>query len=162
MNKITINLWFTDEAEEAAKFYTDIFPNSSITEIAHYPDAGQEVTGQAAGNVMTASFNLDGQQFLALNGGDMGYKFTEATSFIINCENQEEVDHYWHRLAADGGSEVQCGWLKDRYGVSWQVIPVQMNEFFASGDPEKSARVMDAMLKMKKIVIADLEAAANG
>jgi predicted 3-demethylubiquinone-9 3-methyltransferase (glyoxalase superfamily) len=162
MPKLTINLWFKDQAEEAAKFYTSVFPNSSIVTVAHYPDAGQEITGQKPGSVMTVEFNLDGQPFLALNGGDAGFSFNESISFIIDCETQEDIDHYWDALTADGGQEVQCGWLKDKYGVAWQVVPPILDQLLSDPDKDKANRVMEAMLKMKKIVIANLEAAANG
>lgn len=161
MNRITINLWFENQAEEAAQFYTGVFPNSSVGKLARYPEAGEEITGQKPGTVMTVAFTLDGQPFVALNGGNAGFSFNEATSFIINCETQEEVDHYWQALTADGGSEVQCGWLKDKYGVLWQVIPTALDRLLADADKDKAARVMEAMLKMKKIDVAELERAAT-
>jgi predicted 3-demethylubiquinone-9 3-methyltransferase (glyoxalase superfamily) len=155
MPRITPFLWFDTEAEEAAEFYCSIFPNSKITAVSHYTDAGP----RPAGTVMTVSFVLDGHEFTALNGGPE-YKFTEAISLLINCADQAEVDHYWDQLTA-GGEEVACGWLKDRYGLSWQVAPKKMVEWF--GDPdEKSERVMTALLGMRKLDIAALERAYEG
>ena len=162
MPKITINLWFNNEAEAAAKFYAGIFPNSTVQGSAYYPDEGQEITGQAPGTVMTVPFTLDGQPFLALNGGKADWTFNEAISFIVPCETQEEIDRYWSALTADGGSEVQCGWLKDKYGVSWQIVPPILDELLASPDKDVANRVMAAMLQMKKLDIAALQAAAQG
>ena len=161
MPKITINLWFDDQAEEAANFYASIFPNSTVHGVAYFPDAGQEITGKAAGEAMTVPFELDGQSFVGLNGGKAGFSFSEAISLIIPCETQEEIDHYWTALTANGGQESQCGWLKDKYGVSWQVVPPRLDELLASPDSEVAKRVMTAMLKMKKINLSDLEAAAK-
>ncbi len=154
MPKITPWLWFDTEGEEAARFYTSVFPNSKIVEIAHYGSAGPRPEGM----VMTVSFELDGQPFVALNGGP-DFTFNEATSFEVSCKTQEEVDAYWDKLS-DGGEEGPCGWLKDRYGVSWQIIPTALPELLADPDREKSQRVMEAMLKMKKIEIDALERAA--
>jgi predicted 3-demethylubiquinone-9 3-methyltransferase (glyoxalase superfamily) len=157
MSKLTTCLWFDTEGEEAAAFYTSVFPNSRIRDITQYGEAGP----RDAGTVMTVSFELDGQKFLALNGGP-GYRFTEAISFQIDCESQEEVDGYWSRLT-DGGEDGPCGWLKDRYGVSWQVVPRRLTELITQSDADTSQRVMAAMLRMRKIDIAALEeAAANG
>lgn len=161
MGVLTINLWFDHEAEEAAKFYTEIFPNSSIGRVVRYPEVGQEITGGTPGSVMTVEFSLDGQPFIGLNGGDQGFHFTEATSFVVYCDTQEEIDRYWDALTA-GGNEVACGWLKDKYGVSWQIVPKILDELIADPDKGKSERATQAMLKMKKLVIADLEAAARG
>jgi predicted 3-demethylubiquinone-9 3-methyltransferase (glyoxalase superfamily) len=154
MQKITPFLWFNDRAEEAMNFYTSIFKNSKIGSVSRYGEAGPGSKGQ----VMTASFQLDGQEFIALNGGPQ-FKFTEAISFLINCETQEEVDYYWEKLLAGGGEESQCGWLKDRFGLSWQVIPTTLSKFLADKNPAKAQRVMQAMLRMKKIIIADLKKA---
>jgi predicted 3-demethylubiquinone-9 3-methyltransferase (glyoxalase superfamily) len=154
MQKITPCLWFDTEGEDAAKFYTSIFPSSKIVEVARYGSAGP----RAEGSVMTVAFELDGQQFIALNGGP-DFKFNEAISLTVDCENQEEVDRYWDALT-DGGEPGPCGWLKDRYGVSWQIVPRILNELIADPDREKSQRVMAAMLKMGKIEIAELEQAA--
>lgn len=156
MQQITPFLWFDNNAEEAVQFYTSIFKNSAIGTIARYTGEGAKVSGQAEGSVMTVPFTLNGQHFTAINGGPL-FKFTEAISFVVNCENQEEVDHFWNKLT-EGGSEVQCGWLKDKYGLSWQVVPRQLGELMKGA---KAGVVMGAMLKMKKIVIKDLEAAAG-
>lgn len=157
MQKITTCLWFDDQAEEAAKLYTDVFSNSRILNITHYGEAGQEVHGKRPGSVMTVEFELDGQKFTALNGGPH-FEFTEAISLSIDCVDQEEVDWYWSRLS-EGGKEGPCGWLKDRYGLSWQVVPRRLPELLNSGNTEKSGRVMEAMLKMRKIEIEGLEKA---
>jgi predicted 3-demethylubiquinone-9 3-methyltransferase (glyoxalase superfamily) len=157
MEKITPFLWFDDKAEEAAKFYTSIFKNSKIGNIARYGDAGAQVSGRAKGTVMTVEFQLEGQKFVALNGGPQ-FKFTEAISFVVNCQTQEEVDHYLETLS-DGGQEVQCGWLKDKYGLSWQIVPTVLGEMLSDPDPKKAERVMKAMLQMKKIDIKGLQQA---
>ena len=153
MQGITPWLWFDTEAEEAATFYASVFPNSRIVDVARYGSAGP----RPEGTVMTVSFELNGQQFAALNGGPE-FSFTEAISFQVACETQEEVDSYWETLS-DGGEEGPCGWLKDRYGVSWQIIPTALPRLLSDPDPERSQRVMEAMLKMKKIEIRDLEQA---
>ena len=155
MNKITPFLWFNDKAEEAVNFYTSIFKNSKVITINKYPDS---VPGMA-GKVITAVFELDGQRFMALDGGPQ-YKFSEAISLLVDCESQEEVDELWTKLT-EGGEESQCGWLKDKYGLSWQVIPKQLGTLMSDPNPTKAKNVMDAMLKMKKIVIKDLEEAYN-
>lgn len=157
MQKITPHLWFDNQAEEAANFYTSIFKNSKILNVSRYTDAGKVVHGQSAGTAMTVEFELEGQRFLALNAGPI-FKFNEAVSFIVDCETQEEVDELWEKLSAVPESE-QCGWLKDKYGLSWQIIPKQLGELLSDSDPEKSGRVMNAMLKMKKIDIAELQKA---
>lgn len=157
MPTITPCLWFDTEAEEASAFYTSVFPDSRITEITHYGEAGP----RPAGTVLTVAFELDGRPFTALNGGPE-FPFTEAVSFQIDCADQEEVDHYWEALTADGGEESVCGWLKDKYGLSWQVVPRRLTELVADPDPERARRAMQAMLAMRKIVIADVEAAADG
>jgi predicted 3-demethylubiquinone-9 3-methyltransferase (glyoxalase superfamily) len=157
MQRISPFLWFDDKAEEAAVFYTSIFKNSKIRTIVRYGDSGAEVTGRPKGTVMTVAFQLDGQEFVALNGGPQ-YKFTEAVSFVVNCQTQEEVDEYWKKLS-DGGREVQCGWLKDKYGLSWQIVPTILSEMLNDPDPKKADRVMKAMLQMKKIDIKGLKQA---
>jgi predicted 3-demethylubiquinone-9 3-methyltransferase (glyoxalase superfamily) len=154
--RITTFLWFDKEAEDAAKFYTSIFKNSRILNVARYGDAGPGPKG----SVMTVSFELDGQEFLALNGGPQ-FKFTEAISLVVNCETQKEVDEFWSRLSA-GGQEVECGWLKDKYGLSWQVVPIALLRLLQDPDPQKAKRVMEAMLQMKKIDVGRLEQAAAG
>jgi predicted 3-demethylubiquinone-9 3-methyltransferase (glyoxalase superfamily) len=155
--KITSFLWFDNQAEEAAKFYTSVFKNSKIENVTRYDEEGSKVSGRPKGSLMTVPFQIEGQEFVALNGGPM-FKFTEAISFIVNCETQKEVDYYWEKLSA-GGEEVQCGWLKDRFGLSWQVVPTVLTEMLQDKDPQKAQRVMAAMLKMKKIEIADLKKA---
>jgi len=162
IHRITPCLWFDDQAQEAAEFYTSIFKNSRIGHISRYGEAGREVHGKAPGTVLTVAFELDGQSFTALNGGPI-FKFNEALSLQVNCETQEEVDYYWRRLS-EGGNEgaQQCGWLKDKYGVSWQVVPTILTELIADPDPEKSGRAMTAMLQMKKLDIAKLKRAFAG
>jgi len=160
MQKLTTCLWLDDKAQEAAQFYVSIFKDSKIGSIAHYPESAVEVSGRPAGSVMTVEFELEGQKFLGLNGGPQ-FKFSEAVSFIIDCADQAEVDYYWEKLT-EGGQESVCGWLKDKYGLSWQVTPKQLVELLSSPDKEKANRVMEAMLKMKKIVVADLVSAAEG
>jgi predicted 3-demethylubiquinone-9 3-methyltransferase (glyoxalase superfamily) len=155
-SKITPCLWFDTQGEEAATFYTSIFPNSKIVDVARYGDAGP----RPAGTVMTVLFELDGQRFLALNGGPE-FTFSEAVSFQVDCATQEEVDHYWDSLS-DGGEEGPCGWLKDRFGLSWQIVPSALPRLLSDPDREKSQRVMAAMLGMKKIEIDELERAAEG
>ena len=152
-------LWFDDQAEEAVQFYTGIFRHSKIITISRYGEAGREVHRKPAGSVMAIAFELDGQAFTALNGGPM-FKFNEAISFQVNCETQQDVDYYWEKLA-DGGDEKaqQCGWLKDKYGASWQVVPIVLIEMLTDADPEKSQRTMTAMLQMKKIDIDALKRA---
>jgi predicted 3-demethylubiquinone-9 3-methyltransferase (glyoxalase superfamily) len=157
MQKITPFLWFDDQAEEAVNFYVAIFKDSRIRSIARYEEEAAKASGRPKGSVMTVAFELNGQEFIALNGGPL-FKFTEAISFVVNCETQEEVDHFWKRLTA-GGQEVQCGWLKDRFGVSWQIVPTVLGEMLQDKEPEKSRRVMAAMLKMKKINIEALKKA---
>jgi predicted 3-demethylubiquinone-9 3-methyltransferase (glyoxalase superfamily) len=154
MNKITPCLWFDTEGEEAATFYTSVFPNSRIVDVARYGSAGP----RPEGTVMTVSFELDGQKFLALNGGPE-FTFSEAISFQVSCEGQEEVDAFWSKLS-EGGEEGPCGWLKDKFGLSWQIVPTVLPELLSDPDREKSQRVMAAMLKMKKIEIDALEGAA--
>jgi predicted 3-demethylubiquinone-9 3-methyltransferase (glyoxalase superfamily) len=154
MQKITPCLWFDTEGEEAATFYTSVFPNSKILELTHYGSAGP----RAEGMVMTVTFELDGQRFIALNGGP-DFAFNEAISFEVSCKSQEEVDAFWSKLS-EGGEEGPCGWLKDRFGVSWQIVPMRLEELLKDPDEQKAQRVMAAMLKMKKIEIDALERAA--
>jgi predicted 3-demethylubiquinone-9 3-methyltransferase (glyoxalase superfamily) len=154
MQKITPCLWFDTEGEEAATFYTAVFPNSRIVDVARYGSAGP----RPEGTVMAVSFELDGQKFVALNGGPQ-FTFDEAISFQVDCQSQEEVDDYWSKLSA-GGEEGQCGWLKDKFGLSWQIVPARLIELLQDPDREKSQRAMEAMLKMKKIEIDDVERAA--
>jgi predicted 3-demethylubiquinone-9 3-methyltransferase (glyoxalase superfamily) len=156
MHKITPFLWFDKEAEEAARFYCSIFKNSKVGTIARYGEAGPGPKG----SVMTVAFELDGQPFTALNGGPH-FKFTEAVSFVVNCRDQAEVDELWDKLSA-GGETSRCGWLKDKYGLSWQIVPTALMELASDPDPKKSARVMQAMLQMTKIDIAKLKAAHAG
>jgi predicted 3-demethylubiquinone-9 3-methyltransferase (glyoxalase superfamily) len=155
IQKITPFLWFDNQAEEAAKFYVSIFPNSKIVKVMRYSEAGPG----PAGSAMTVAFELDRQPFTALNGGPH-FKFTEAISFVVHCETQEEVDTYWEKLSADGG-EVQCGWLRDKFGLSWQVVPNVLLELLGNPDPKKAARVAKAMFQMKKFDIRTLQKAAN-
>ena len=157
MARITPFLWFDNQAEEAANFYVSVFKNSKITGITHY--TGAEPVGKK-GMIMTVDFELDGEKFVALNGGPQ-FKFTEAISFVINCETQEEIDYYWEKLTADGGEEVQCGWLADKYGLSWQIVP---SKFFSKWvkDPVGLERVMRALMPMKKLDLAVLEHAYEG
>ncbi len=155
LTKITPCLWFDTEGEEAATFYTSIFKNSRILQTSHYGSAGPRPEGM----VMTVNFELDGQEFIALNGGPE-FKFDEAISFQVNCESQEEVDDFWTKLS-DGGEESVCGWLKDKFGVSWQIVPTVMDELISDPDPERSQRAMKAMLGMRKIDIAELQHAAD-
>jgi len=157
MQKITPFLWFDNQAEEAAKFYVSIFKNSKIVGVTRYGEAGPGPQGR----VMTVTFVLGGQEFIALNGGPH-FKFTEAVSFVVNCTSQEEVDYFWEKLLEGGGKESQCGWLKDKYGLSWQITPTVLPELLQDKDPEKANRVMQAMLKMVKIDIETLKRAAEG
>jgi predicted 3-demethylubiquinone-9 3-methyltransferase (glyoxalase superfamily) len=151
------HLWFNDEAEEAAKFYTGIFKNSKILHTVRYPKAAEEVSGKKAGSVMTVEFEIEGQRFVALNGGPE-FKFNESVSFMIPCKDQEEVDYFWERLT-DGGEESVCGWLKDRYGLSWQVVPERLNDMMEDRDSKKVEAVTEAFLQMKKLDVARLEEA---
>jgi predicted 3-demethylubiquinone-9 3-methyltransferase (glyoxalase superfamily) len=160
--KITPFLWFDDQAEEAARFYTSIFKNSKIEGVTWYGEEAAEASGRPKGTIMTVTFLIAGQEFVALNGGPH-FKFNEAISFVVNCESQAEIDYYWDKLSEDGDIKAQqCGWLKDRYGVSWQIVPTIMAEFLTDPDPDKSRRVMQAILQMKKIDIEALKGAAGG
>ena len=160
--KITPCLWFDDQAEEAANFYVDVFPGSRILEVTRYGEAGREIHKRPAGSVMTVLFELAGQRFTALNGGPI-FKFNEAVSFEVDCADQDEVDYYWEKLSAGGDPRAQqCGWLKDRFGLSWQVVPSVLNELVNDPKSPKSQRAMQAMLAMKKLDIAELRRAYEG
>jgi predicted 3-demethylubiquinone-9 3-methyltransferase (glyoxalase superfamily) len=159
MQKITPFLWFDDNAEEAAKFYTSVFKDSKIGKVARYGEEAAQKTGRSKGSVMTVEFQLEGQQFVALNGGPT-FRFTEALSFVVNCETQKEVDYFWEKLSA-GGEKGRCGWLTDKFGLSWQVVPTVLVRMMHE-DAEKSQRVMQAVLQMDKIEIADLKRAYEG
>ena len=162
MKRITPCLWFDDQAEEAARFYTGIFRSSRITSITRYPEAGQDVHGKPAGTVMVVEFELDGHAFTALNGGP-AFTFNEAVSLQVNCETQDEIDYYWEKLSAGGDPKAQvCGWLKDRYGLSWQVVPTGMDEMMADHRSPEAQRAMEALLRMKKIDLAELQRAHGG
>lgn len=155
MKPIAVNLWFDTQAEEAAEFYTSVFPRSKIGAVTRYPKAGQEITGQAPGTVMTVAFEINGQPFIALNGGPH-FRFSEAISIVVQCDTQTEIDEYWQKLSADPAAE-QCGWLKDKFGVSWQIVPAGMEEIMDG--PHREA-AFARMLAMKKLDIAQLKAAA--
>lgn len=155
MQRITPFLWFEDEAEEAAKFYVSVFRNSKLGKVARYGESAAKASGRPAGSVMTVEFELDGQKFVALNGGPV-FKFNESVSFVVNCETQTEIDHYWEKLCA-GGEEVQCGWLKDKYGLSWQIVPSSLSSLMQG---KRADKVMAAILTMKKLDLAALERAA--
>jgi predicted 3-demethylubiquinone-9 3-methyltransferase (glyoxalase superfamily) len=158
--KISVCLWFDDQAEEAVSFYASVFKESKIGAVTRYEGEGARVAGKPSGSVMAIEFELNGQPFVALNGGPQ-YKFTPAMSLVVNCRTQAEVDHYWERLSA-GGQPVQCGWLTDRFGVSWQIVPTVLPQMLTDKDPDKARRVMAAMLKMTKLDIATLERAHTG
>ena len=160
MQKISPCLWFDDKAEEAVNFYVSVFKNSKIGSITRYGKEGAEVSGRPKGTVMTVTFQLDGQEFMALNGGPQ-FTFSPAISFLANCETQEEVDALWEKLS-EGGEKVECGWLKDKYGVSWQIVPTVLGEMLQDKDAEKSKRVMQALLQMHKIDIKRLQQAYQG
>jgi predicted 3-demethylubiquinone-9 3-methyltransferase (glyoxalase superfamily) len=157
MQKITPFLWFNDEAEEAVKFYASIFKKSKVLKVARYGAAGEKASGRPKDSIMTIEFELEGQRFIALNGGPH-FKFNEAVSFVVNCKTQAEVDKFWKKLTA-GGKEVECGWLKDKFGVSWQIVPEILTELLRDKDSEKSQRVMQALLRMKKLDIKKLKQA---
>jgi predicted 3-demethylubiquinone-9 3-methyltransferase (glyoxalase superfamily) len=158
MQKITPFLWFDDQAEEAVKFYTSIFKNSKVGRILRYSGEAAKASGRPVGSVLTIEFELEGQKFTALNGGPQ-FKFNESISFVVHCETQEEVDYSWEKLTANGGQESACGWLKDKFGLSWQVTPIVLIEMLHDKDPKKSERVMNAMMQMQKIDISKLKAA---
>jgi predicted 3-demethylubiquinone-9 3-methyltransferase (glyoxalase superfamily) len=157
MQKISPHLWFEDNAEEAAEFYTSIFKNSRVVDITHYGESAAEVSGRTKGTVMTVTFELEGQRFMALNGGPI-FKFSPAVSFLVSCETQQEVDSLWQKLS-EGGEQEQCGWLKDKFGVSWQIVPNILSEMIHDKDANKSERVIKAMLQMKKLDIQGLRKA---
>ena len=157
MQKITPFLWFDGKAEEAINLYTSVFKNSKIVNIAYWPEGSPFPKGQ----VMTGVFELDGQRFYAFDAGPQ-FKFTEAISFFVSCDTQDEIDHFWNKLTADGGQESMCGWLKDKFGVSWQIVPPVLGEMLNDKDKAKAGRVMHAMMQMKKIIIGDLEKAYDG
>jgi predicted 3-demethylubiquinone-9 3-methyltransferase (glyoxalase superfamily) len=159
MQKITPMLWFDSQAEEAARFYTSIFDDAKIKTITRYGDAGAQASGRPKGSVMTVAFEIEGQEFVGLNGGPQ-FKFSEAVSFVVNCKTQKEIDALWAKLTEGGGQPGPCGWLKDRFGLSWQIVPAKMDELM-EGDPKKSERVMAALMKMGKIDIETLEQAAE-
>lgn len=159
MQKITPFLWFDSQAEAAAAFYVSVFKNSKILKVTHYDAGGARATGRPPGSVMTVAFQLDGQEFVALNGGPH-FKFSEAISLVVNCETQAEVDHFWEKLSA-GGQTQQCGWLKDKYGLSWQIVPTVLPELLSGPDAAKTQRVMQAMMQMVKLDIQKLEQAAR-
>lgn len=162
MQRLVPCLWFADEAEEAARYYVGIFRNSRIRSTTHYGTAGFEIHQRPAGSVMTVEFEIDGHPFTALNGGPH-FRFNEAVSFQVMCKSQEEIDYYWEKLGAGGDPNAQqCGWLKDRYGLSWQVVPEDMESYFKDGKSDAEQRAMEAMLKMKKIDIAELQRAHAG
>jgi predicted 3-demethylubiquinone-9 3-methyltransferase (glyoxalase superfamily) len=161
MQKITPFLWFDNQAEEAAKFYTSVFKNSKIGKILRYDEASAKAAGRPAGSVLTVEFEIGGQKFTALNGGPQ-FKFNESVSFVVNCKTQEEVDYFWEKLAAGGGQESACGWLKDKFGLSWQVTPTVLIDMLNDKDPKKAERVMKAMMQMQKIEINKLKAAYAG
>ena len=159
MQQISPFLWFDGNAEEAVNFYTSVFKNSKIESMTRYDEQAAKATGMPKGSLMTVAFQLNGQQFVALNGGPQ-FKFTEAISFAVNCDNQQEVDYYWEKLGAGGDKKAQqCGWLKDKFGLSWQVVPTVLSKLLADKNAKKSQKVMQAMLQMKKIEIADLQKA---
>jgi predicted 3-demethylubiquinone-9 3-methyltransferase (glyoxalase superfamily) len=159
LQKITPCLWFDSEAEPAAQLYTSIFPNSKIGKVSRYGEAGKEFHGKEPGTAMTVPFELDGQSFLGLNGGPM-FKLSEAVSFMVNCDTQEEIDYFWEKLSAGGDEKAQqCGWLKDKFGLSWQVVPSMLPEMMTDPDPAKSQKVMGALMQMKKLDIAALKRA---
>ena len=158
MQKITPFLWFDHQAEEAAKFYTSVFKNSKVGRILRYDEATAKAAGGPVGSVLTIEFEIEGQKFTALNGGPQ-FKFNESVSFVVYCQTQDEVDYFWQKLAADGGQESECEWLRDKFGLSWQVTPTVLIEMLHDKDPKKSGRVMNAMMQMQKIDISKLKAA---
>ncbi|HEU0276086.1 MAG TPA: VOC family protein [Candidatus Udaeobacter sp.] len=161
MQKITPFLWFDNQAEEAARFYTSVFKNSKIGRILHYDEASAKAAGGSVGSVLTIEFEIEGQKFTALNGGPQ-FKFNESVSFVVHCETQQEVDYFWEKLIAGGGKESACGWLKDKFGVSWQITPILLIDMLHGKDATKAARVMKAMMEMDKIDIKKLKRAYAG
>jgi predicted 3-demethylubiquinone-9 3-methyltransferase (glyoxalase superfamily) len=160
MQNIVPFLWFEREAEEAAEFYVSIFPNSRITRTTHYSKGGQEIHGRRPGSVMTVHFELNGQEYIALNGGP-GHAFNDSISLVVPCDSQEEIDCYWEKLT-EGGRPIQCGWLEDRYGLSWQIVPREMDDLLADADSPQTERVMEALMAMVKLDIAELKRARSG
>jgi predicted 3-demethylubiquinone-9 3-methyltransferase (glyoxalase superfamily) len=158
MEKITTCLWFDDRAEEAVNFYTGVFKNSSIGSTSRYDEASAKASGRPAGTVLTMTFELEGRNFMALNGGPM-FKFNESVSLVVNCENQEEIDYYWNKLTSGGGQESMCGWLKDKFGLSWQIIPTELGKLMSSKEPGKAQRVMAALLQMRRLDLNALRGA---
>ena len=161
MQKITPFLWFDNQAEEAAKFYTTVFKNSKVGRILRYDETSAKTAGRPAGSVLTIEFEIGGQKFTALNGGPQ-FKFNESVSFVVNCKTQEEVDYFWEKLTAGGGQESECGWLKDKFGLSWQITPTVLIDMLNDKDPKKAGQVMKAMMQMQKIEINKLKAAYAG
>jgi len=161
MKAIMPCLWFDGKAEEAARFYTSIFKDSKITNISHYPPSASAASGMPAGSVMTVNFKINGTEFMALNGGP-AFKFNEACSMVVLCKDQDEIDEYWSKLTAGGGEPSVCGWLKDKYGLSWQIVPDSMEKLIQDKDPEKTERVMSAVMKMKKLDMKVMEDAYDG
>lgn len=160
MQNLRSCLWFDNQAEEAAKYYTSIFKNSKIGTIAHYPDDSDNPSGLPRGSVMVVNFELNGNKFMGLNGGPV-FKFSEAISYVVECKDQEEIDYYWERLSADGGEKSVCGWLKDKYGLSWQVVPDNMDEYLDNPDKDKRSKAFAAVMKMTKIDIRTIENAVK-
>ena len=158
MQKITPFLWFDNNASEALEFYKSVFKNTTISNTSYYSEESAKMSGLPAGTLMTATLNIDGQEFIVLNGGPI-FKFTEAVSFVVSCEDQAEVDEYWDKLTSDGGEESQCGWLKDKFGLSWQIVPEQLGEYLGNPDPIKSQKAIQAMMQMKKLDINEFEKA---
>jgi predicted 3-demethylubiquinone-9 3-methyltransferase (glyoxalase superfamily) len=161
MQKITPFLWFDNQAEEAAKFYATVFKNSKVGRILRYDETSAKAAGRPAGSVLTIEFEIGGQKFTALNGGPQ-FKFNESVSFVVNCKTQEEVDYFWEKLTAGGGQESECGWLKDKFGLSWQITPTVLIDMLNDKDPKKAGQVMKAMMQMQKIEINKLKAAYAG
>jgi predicted 3-demethylubiquinone-9 3-methyltransferase (glyoxalase superfamily) len=161
LKKLTSCLWFDNNAEAAANFYVSVFKNAKLGRISHYPNEGQEVHQQPEGRVLVVEFEIEGQQFIGLNGGPQ-FKHSEAVSFIVSCDTQAEIDYYWEKLTADGGEPGQCGWCKDKFGLSWQVAPSKVGDWITDADKSKSARVFAAIMPMHKINLATLEKAFNG
>ena len=161
MQKITPFLWFDDQAEGAVKFYTSIFKNSKVGRVLRYDENAAKAAGGTVGSVLTIEFEIEGQKFVALNGGPQ-FKLNESVSFVVNCETQDEVDYFWEKFTADGGQESACGWLKDKFGLSWQITPTVLIDLLHDKDADKAGRVMNAMLQMQKIEIAKLKAAYDG
>ena len=161
MQKITPFLWFNGDAEEAAEFYTSIFKRSKVRKVTHYTEASSKASGRPAGSVLTVEFEIEGQKFTALNGGPAS-KFNDSISFVVRCKDQKELDYYWKKLCSGGGKAVACGWLKDKFGVSWQVVPKNLMKLISTRHPDRADRVMAAIMKMVKLDIKKLKAACDG